>query len=109
MDYELIEPDAQDKYDPAPFFNYARARRTDKQDRDPDVGDAVHFWDMVDARCLAAIVGVVHETFGLSPGYDLMTLAPTPEGRLAWDPRLSVVHDETKTGPGWHWPCGEGQ
>lgn len=98
MDYELIKPDAQDKYDPAPFLNYARARRTDKEDRDPDIGDSVHFWDMVDARCLAATVTqddltTVWLTY-LVPG--------EPFPRCVRE----VPHDETKTGPSWHWPCG---
>ena len=99
MDYELIPLDEKDPaYNRTPFLNYARARRTDKEDRDPDVGDVVHFWDMVDAQCRAATVTqddltTVWLTY-MIPG------VPTPCCVR------EVPHDETKTGPGWHWPCG---
>jgi hypothetical protein len=99
VDYELIKPDAQDAYDPAPFLNYARLRRTDRQERDPDVGDSVHFWDMVEARCLAAIV---LEDDPLEDQVSLRVMA----AHVPDQDRCEVPHDETKTGPSWHWPCG---
>lgn len=99
MEYELIEHDGLDAYDPAPFLSYARARTADKQDRDPDVGDVVHFWDMVEARCLAAVVTQDNlRTVEL-------TVWPPGEGFRSIRER-EVAHDETKTGPSWHWPCG---
>ncbi len=108
MDYELIKPDAQDKYDPAPFLSYARLRQADKQERDPDIGDVVHFWDMVEARCRAAIViaesqerinAVTKEVTGYFESLRIMYPGRPDEDR-------GIVHDETKTGPSWHWPCG---
>lgn len=99
MDYELIKPDEQDAYDPAPFLNYARARRTDKDERDPLIGDVVHFWDDTEARCRAA---VVLEDDPMEDEVSLRVMAPhSPDQDLC-----EVRHDETKTGPSWHWPCG---
>lgn len=96
MDYELIKPD--ETHDSGAFLSYARGRQAAKQERDPDIGDTVHFWDMVEARCLAATVTQddLHTVWlhYLVPG------EPTP--RCVRD----VAHDETKTGPSWHWPCG---
>lgn len=96
MDYELIEPD--ETHDSGSFMSYARARRTDKQGRDPDVGDIVHFWDMVEARCRAATV----------TQDDLRTvwLSYLMPGEVSLRCVRDVAHDETKTGPSWHWPCG---
>jgi hypothetical protein len=99
VDYELIPLDEKDPaYNRTPFLSYARARRTDKEERDPDVGDSVHFWDMVEARCRAAVV----------TQDDLRTvwLNYLMPGETSWRCVRDVPHDETKTGPSWHWPCG---
>ena len=98
MDYELIKPDEQDAYDPAPFLSYARLRKQDKQERDAGVGDVVHFWDMVEARCRAAIV--TQDDLKTVWLHYLMPGIPTP-----WCVK-GVAHDESKTGPSWHWPGG---
>jgi hypothetical protein len=104
VDYELIKPD--ETHDAGAFMSYARQRRTDKQQRDPDVGDTVHFWDMVDAKCRAAMVGDINGPLG-GPGLaDLAVLNFDLDKGLHWGQELDVAHDETKTGPSWHWPCG---
>lgn len=98
MDYELIKPDAQDKYDPAPFLNYARSRRTDKEDRDASVADLVHLWN---GRCYAALV--VDESGRYDdPRVDLVLF--TLDDHL---PFSECPHDETRAqSHSWHWPCG---
>lgn len=106
MDYELIKPDEKDAYDPAPFLSYARARRTDKEERDPDIGDSVHFWDMVDAKCRAAVVGDLDGPIGGPDRADLMVIRFDLDKGMHWAQELDISHDETKTGPSWHWPCG---
>ena len=95
MDYEVLEADATDA---ASFLSYARTRRSDKADRDADVGEAVHFWDMVDARCRAAVV--------TQDDLDTVQLTYLMPGEATLYPEREVPHDETKTGPSWHWPCG---
>ncbi|WP_327719870.1 hypothetical protein OG381_34345 [Streptomyces sp. NBC_00490] len=97
MDYELIKPDEQDRYDPAPFLNYARARRTDKDERDPDVGDWVHYW--TGDECWAALV-TRDDLFSVW----LSCVAP---GETSLRPVRDVPHIEgTKAQGSWHWPCG---
>lgn len=100
MDYELIKPDAQDAYDPAPFLNYARARRTDKEERDPLVGDTVHWWQ--DGGCVAAVV--TGQDWTAEGVREFLTVFPPRSlpGYLA----ESAPHDETKGEMTWHWPCG---
>ena len=97
MDYELIKPDAQDKYDSASFLNYARARRTDKEERDAVIGDSVHLWDA--EACRAAIVTD-------DPELDSVWLSFLMPGETSWRPVKDVRHDETKGEMTWHWPCG---
>lgn len=98
MDYQIIEPEERDAFPVAPFLSYARQHVSDKQDRDADVGDVVHFWDMVDARCRAAVV----------TQDDLRTveLSYFVPGLAILQCKHEVPHDETKGGPSWHWPCG---
>lgn len=95
MDYELIEPDQT--HDAGAFISYARARRTDKQERDADVGDIVHFWD--GECCSAALV--------LRDQWDSVCLSvvrPKAEGgTLEYG---HVPHSEGKLHETWHWPCG---
>lgn len=96
MDFEPIETDAQGT---ASFLNYARLRRQAREERDADVGDAVHFWDEEAARCRAAVV----------TQDDLATVELTiwPPGDGFRSVRATgVKHDETKAGSSWHWPCG---
>jgi hypothetical protein len=101
VDYELIKPDKDDAYDPAPFLNYARARRTDKEERDPNVGDIVHFWDDHRARCLAAIV-TVDDLTTVS-----LTLFMPPGEEWGADRAVRAKHDEGKGDINtFHWPCG---
>lgn len=98
MDYELIKPDKDDAYDPAPFLNYARARRTDKEERDAIVGDAVHLW--LGGGCHAAIVRNDDDL-------DTVSLIAFPrEGDLPPAYRDGISHSEEKVYDTWHWPCG---
>lgn len=97
MDYELIEPDSQDKYDPAPFLSYARLRSTELAERDPDVGDTVHFW--TGDACWAAVV--------TRDDLDTVSLSCIAPGETSWRPVRAVPHIEgTKAQGSWHWPCG---
>lgn len=96
MDFELIPED--ETHDGGAFISYARTRATAKQERDPDVGDVVHFWDDVDARCRAATV--TQDDLTTVWLHYLMPGEPTP--RCVRD----VAHSETKADGTWHWPCG---
>jgi hypothetical protein len=117
MDYELIKPDEQDAYDPAPFLSYARLRKQDKEERDAGVADVVHYWTNSHHGCRAAIVTEVHLAVdeGYSSAEDLWVLpnSATYDGQ----PMLAklVVHNESKPeatsghelhNGTWHWPCG---
>jgi hypothetical protein len=99
VDYELIKPAELGSYDPAPFLNYARARRTDKEERDPNVGDIVHFWGDVEARCRASIV---LEDDPMEDEVSLRVMAPHAKDQDL----CGVSHSETKAEGTWHWPCG---
>lgn len=102
MDYELIKPDAQDKYDPAPFLSYARLRRTDKEERDADVGDIVHYWHDQNGRCRAAVVvDVLDTSFDEPCTVDLLGFQRNGTVGI-----LDVPHVEQKQHHTWHWPCG---
>ena len=98
VDFQIIEPEEQDAFPVAPFFSYARHQVSDKQSRDADVGDVVHFWDMVDARCRAAVV--------TQDDLDTVQISYLVPGETAFSCEREVPHDETKTMPSWHWPCG---
>lgn len=104
MDYELIKPDQDDKYDPAPFFSYARLRSTELAERDPDVGDTVHFWDGY--GCRAAVVGCLNEELGEEPSVDLAVLMLDMDQGLRWQQEPRVQHAEGRDAASWHWPCG---
>lgn len=95
MDYEVLPPEPQDA---EAFMSYARKRHADKQERDADIGDAVHFWDFVDARCRAAIV--------TQDDLDSVWLSYLMPGETSLHCEREVPHDEFKGGPSWHWPCG---
>lgn len=94
MDFELIKPDEQDQ---TPFLNYARLRQTEKQDRDPLVGDWVHFW--TGEACWPAVV--------TQDDLDTVWLSCIAPGETSWRPARDVPHIEDKAeGCSWHWPCG---
>lgn len=100
MDYELIEDDPHDKYDPAPFLSYARARSADKAERDADVADVVHYWD--GRGCRAGLVADIDDSVLIEdPTYTLMVIE-----NYEWHPKGCVSHDEDKAPGSWHWPCG---
>jgi hypothetical protein len=103
VDFELIKPDAQAAYDPAPFLNYARARSTDKQERDPDVGDVVHFWDDDAAKCMAATVTDQIFESGGQHSECLAVMDPVQQ-EIRW--KHAIPHSEPKRLMSWHWPCG---
>lgn len=94
MEYELIEDDEQDQYDPAPFMSYARRRSQEFAQRDPIVGDIVHWW--TGERCLAAIV------LDMNLAYECVRVL-TPASA---DQDMHCVHSEGKAEGTWHWPCG---
>jgi hypothetical protein len=103
VDFELIKPEAQDAYDPAPFLSYARARQADRAERDADVGDVVHFWSPEHPTCRAAIV---METASLTDEATLRVHIP----HEPYQDR-TVKHSEDRSweahgDASWHWPCG---
>lgn len=104
MDYELIKPDADDAYDPAPFLSYARRRAAELAERDPVVGDHVHYWD--GERCVAAMVTELD--WDASPTIIAMpvwlTIFPS-RGQLPGATVDPVSYDGGKAaGNTWHWP-----
>jgi hypothetical protein len=77
------------------FFREARVRSQEMQDRDPIVGDMVHFWD--GSACRAAVV----------TQDDLDTVCLTaymPDGPDPLVRHADVEHDEAKCEDTWHWP-----
>ncbi|OEJ24299.1 hypothetical protein AS594_07150 [Streptomyces agglomeratus] len=94
MEYELIEADGQDKYDPAPFLSYARRQSVAKAERDPIVGDWVHFWN--GERCWAGVV--------TQDDLDSVWLSCVPPGETSFQPIRDVAHDEGRGENTWHWP-----
>ncbi|MBA2951445.1 hypothetical protein [Streptomyces himalayensis] len=102
MEYELIQHDKDDLYDPAPFISYARRQASDKAERDPDVGDSVHLWHEGQSRCHAALVVDVQEPLGQPVTVAVQCFAA--DGSQEFIP--VVHHAEKKRGGTWHWPCG---
>ncbi|MFC5799111.1 hypothetical protein [Streptomyces formicae] len=98
MEFELIDPEQQT------FFSHARAQRAAKEERDPVIGDIVHFWD--DGACRAALV-LDTDGQALVDGKAvqyldcLRIMRPTKGDEERW-----CAHDETKAVRSWHWPCG---
>jgi hypothetical protein len=83
------------------FLNYARIKRDARAARSPEVGDIVHWWDVEDATCRAAMV---METESFGDGALLRVHIPH-EAFQDWQ----CDHDENKGDGTFHWPCGEGQ
>lgn len=81
------------------FLNYARVKRVAREQRSPEIGDIVHFWN--ESSCFAAIV---METQSFTDAATLRVHIPH-EPFQDW----TVDHDEAKNDETWHWPCGEGQ
>lgn len=100
MDYDLIKPDEGDAYDPAPFISFARRQRADKAERDPDVGDVVHYVDFGVAGCLPAVVLKEHFAY-TEPTVDLLVHGHDRDFR-----EREIDHDEGRGEGYWHWPCG---
>lgn len=98
MDFQIIEPEERDAFPVAPFLSYARQHTTALQNRDADVGDVVHFWDFVEARCRAAVV--------TQDDLTTVQISYLMPGEPALQCEREIPHDETKGGPSWHWPCG---
>lgn len=102
MDYEVITAEEADAYPVAPFLNYARARATDKEERDATVGDVVHYWDAVAAACRAALVFELRDVaFDEPVTADLFVLQRSGHGDVHDVPHVEEKHHHT-----WHWPCG---
>lgn len=103
MEYELIEDDEQDQYPVAPFMSYARRRAPEFAERDPIVGDIVHWWS--GEKCRAAMVlddyftGVPEGS--VPPPTYLRVFVPGDHS-----PEVFCDHDEAKGESTWHWPCG---
>lgn len=86
------------------YLNYARIKREAKEQRGPEVGDIVHYWDEEKALCRAAMV---METDSFNHNAELRVHIPREAYADAY-----AVHDEHVEGAGegtWHWPCGEGR
>lgn len=83
------------------YLNYARIKREARENRAPEIGDIVHFWDDEMARCRAAIVMEVE------PFNDVATLRVHVPHEASQD--WTVDHGEDKAPTTWHWPCGEGR
>lgn len=92
MDYE-ISPEE----DRGSFISHARVRSAARLERDPIVGDTVHFWD--ETACRAAIV--------TQDDLDTVWLAHLMPGETSWRPVRDVPHSEAKDGLSWHWPESE--
>lgn len=90
MDFE----DIGDAFDRKSFVSYARTRAAEQEERDPVVGDSVHFWDGV--ACRAAIV--------TQDDLDSVWLSFLMPGELTWRPVREVLHDEHKGENTYHWP-----
>lgn len=88
MEFELIEGGRD------AFMSHARKRAQEMAERDPAVGDIVHFWD--GSACRAAIV-TLDELF-------LTSLAFLMPGETSWRPVHEAEHDEDKGEYTWHWP-----
>jgi hypothetical protein len=83
------------------FLNYARIKKMAREERSPEIGDIVHFFEGDHAACRAAIV---MEVEAFSDGANLRV--HIPRGPFQdWQ----ADHDEAKGDDTWHWPCGEGQ
>lgn len=92
MDYELIKTDGT-----AGFLNYARARQLSKAERDPLVGDWVHFW--TGEACWPAVV--------TRDDLNTVWLSCIAPGETSWRPVQDVPHiEDVKAQGSWHWPCG---
>lgn len=105
QDLEAVNPGTpvkrQAELDEA-YLNYARIKSQAREQRSPEVGDIVHYWDNEKARCRAAIV---METDAFTDGAELRVHIPHKPFEDWY-----CVHDEGRgEAAGWHWPCGEGQ
>ena len=94
MDYEL---DSQNRDS---FISHARVRSAARLERDPLIGDIVHYWDGDVLACQAAIVVSVDD-FG--PEISL-TVFEKDGGTTAVH---GVEHDEGREEDSWHWPESE--
>lgn len=94
MDFELIRGEGPVSMGDS-FFREARARSQEMIERDPVVGDVVHFWD--DTACRAAIV-----TYDGLDAVDLTVFHPAGEHVITR--HANVGHDEAKARDTWHWP-----
>lgn len=92
MEFELIEEGDTT----APFMSYARRRAAEKAERDPIVGDTVHYWDGV--ACRAGLV--------TQDDLDTIQLSFWMPGEISCRPVRQVRHDEGHGDSTWHWPCG---
>lgn len=82
------------------YLNFARIKREAREQRSPEVGDIVHWFDEKGV-CRAAIVT---ETDSFSDTAELRVHIPREPYADA-----RADHDEGKSDNTWHWPCGEGQ
>jgi hypothetical protein len=95
MDYE-ISPDE----DRGSFISHARVRSAARTERDPLVGDMVHYWDPDVLACQAALV-IAQDDF--SPEISLTVFEKAGGTATAH----GVEHDEDRGEDTWHWPESE--
>lgn len=89
--------DLASEEDVKPFFASARAQRSAKEERSPNVGDVVHF-KASGTACWAAIVT------GVDDFSDNASLAMFPPGDTVTRVALDISHDESQRGMAtWHW------
>jgi hypothetical protein len=96
VEFQLIKDEEGPVSTGDSFFSYARAQRAEKAERDPIVGDVVHYWD--GESCAAAIVtrdDLESQVLAVLP----------PEGEILYR-HMGVAHSEDKSEGSWHWPCG---
>lgn len=92
MEFELIDPDQKH------FLSYARKRAEEMRERDPIVGDVVHYMEEGDPECLAAVVIKVHFDYD-EVAVDLLIHGPISDYR-----ERKVEYDEGRGNGYWHWP-----
>lgn len=98
MEFELIEEGDTT----APFMSYARRRAAERAERDPIVGDTVHYWHDQNGRCRAAVVvDVLDTSFDEPCAVDLLGFQR--DGTVGIP---DVPHAEEKHHHTFHWPCG---
>jgi hypothetical protein len=98
-----VEYEISTDEDRGSFISHARVRSAARTERDPLVGDIVHYWDDNAAACRAALVfGLQDVSFDEPPTADLYVFQ-----RSGHRDALDVPHMEARHHHTWHWPESE--